>query len=107
MGKFSNPPQPEYFVTVTKPNGEMRTYASPTAIPLALGAQEVAVDVNGVSLVREVNVTADQPFELDIAKAFNDSAEAVEEEKSVVPGDSLAVPPVVAPAKAGKGKRVP
>jgi hypothetical protein len=107
QAKFVNPPQPEYFVTVSDGLGGMRTYQSPTEIPLPLGQQEMYIEVSGVVLNREVNIVSDQPFELDLASAFNAAATSLEEEATPVMTDSIPVKggqgPVITTSKA-KGK---
>jgi hypothetical protein len=104
MAKFTNPPQPEYFVTVTNATGEMRTYQSPREIPLGLGQQVLAIEVGGVVLTRELQLAADQPQELDITAVFNEAATSLEEEEGAVPTDSLPAKPEVAPVKAAPNR---
>lgn len=105
MAKFTNPPQPDYFVTITNSSGEVRTYQSPKEVPIGLGPQELAIEVNGVVLTREVDLAADAPFALDIASAFNEAATSLEEDAQTAPTDSVPTQPQEVPVKAAPKKR--
>lgn len=103
--KFVNPTQPEYFITVTNPQGEMRTYQSPSQLNLSLGVNQIDIEVSGALLSREVTVTADKPFELDITAEFKKDATSVTEEEATTPTDSLQTPPAQVPTKAAPEKK--